>query len=123
MIKYEREFIHELQLGDRAYYERSLGLALNPGEHVLGTFHSSSGAGVVFTGKRIILIDLYGLLVQKKEIDSIPYRNILYYSYIKDGGKRVLELRCMGIEAIQLRFVNKACLSEAYRIVSAHVLD
>ena len=122
MINFEKEFAHELQLGDTSFYEQSLGLALNPRETVLITFTSPS-VGAVFTGKRIIFIDLHGLMGQQKEIDSIPYRNILYFSYVKIGMERVLELRCIDIGVIRMRFANKACLSDAYRIVSTFVLD
>ena len=122
MINYEKEFANDLQLGDAAFFEKSLSLALNPRETVLITFASPS-MGVVFTGRRIIVIDLHGLLGQKKEIDSIPYRNILYYSYMKVGIERVLELRCLDIGTIRMRFANKDCLSDAYRIVSAYVLE
>ena len=45
------------------------------------------------------------------------------YSYMKVGMERVLELRCLDIGTIRMRFANKDCLSDAYRIVSAYVLE
>ena len=122
MISFDKELAYELQPADESFFAKSLSLALNPRETFLIAFESPQ-AGAVFTNKRIIFIDLHGLLGQKKEIDSIPYRNILYFSYVKSGGERVLLLRCIDIGDIKLRFSSKNCLSDAYRIVSTYVLE
>lgn len=57
---------------------------LIPGEETHAAFYTVRDYAV-FTNKRIIMVDSQGLLGKKKEVYTIPYRSIYFYSVENSG--------------------------------------
>ena len=94
------------------------------GEEIIGTFQAIRD-GVVFTNKRIIVINVQGITGKKKDVTSLPYSKIQAYSVETAGVLDLdseLELWFSGLGRIKLEFVSRANVSEICKIISMHVL-
>lgn len=95
-----------------------------PGEEIIGTFQSIRD-GVVFTNKRIIVINIQGFTGKKKDFTSLPYSKIQAYSVETAGVLDLdseLELWFSGLGKVKLEFVAKANVAEICKMISMHVL-
>lgn len=95
-----------------------------PGEEIIGTYQAIRD-GVVFTNKRIIVINIQGITGKKKDFTSLPYSKIQAYSVESAGVLDLdseLELWFSGLGRIKLEFVTQANVSEICKMISMHVL-
>lgn len=94
------------------------------GEKIISTYQAIRD-GVVFTNKRIMVINVQGLTGKKKDCTSLPYSKIQAYSVETAGHLDLdseLELWFSGLGKIKLEFVSRANVSEICKLISIHVL-
>lgn len=100
-------------------YSKLLAPMLAGGEKVRAVFRGIRD-GVVFTDTRLILVSVEGVGV-RKEITSLPYRQIQAYS-VKTAGvfdiDAELELSFCGIGEISLEFAGNADMGKVCRLIS-----
>ena len=95
-----------------------------PGEQIIQTFRGIRD-GVVFTNKRIITINVQGLIGKKKDFTSLPYSKIQAFSVESAGVFDLdseLDLWFSGMGRVRFEFVSRANVSEICRIISERVL-
>jgi hypothetical protein len=95
-----------------------------PDERIIQSFRGIRD-GVVFTNKRIFVINVQGLTGKKKDFTSLPYSKIQAYSVETAGVIDLdseLTLWFSGLGKIRLEFVAKANVSEICRMISEKVL-
>ena len=95
-----------------------------PGEEIIGTYQAIRD-GVVFTNKRIIVINIQGITGKKKDFTSLPYSKIQAYSVESAGTFDLdseLDLWFSSLGRIRLEFVAQANVSEICKMISMHVL-
>lgn len=82
--------------------------------------------GIVFTNKRLILIDKQGVTGQKVEYLTIPYKNIIRFARESAGMLDLdaeLKIWLSGTaEPIVKKFTKNTNINEVYLILSQHVL-
>ena len=94
------------------------------GEKIISTYQAIRD-GVVFTNKRIIVVNVQGITGKKKDVTSLPYSKIQAYSVETAGVLDLdseLELWFSGLGKIKLEFVSRANVAEICKIISDHVL-
>ncbi len=97
---------------------------LIPGEEIVGTYQAMRD-GVVFTNKRIIAVNAQGLLGKKKDMTSLPYKNIQAFSVENAGSFDLdseLELWFSGLGKVKFEFAGEVDLTEICRMMSEYVL-
>lgn len=95
-----------------------------PGEEILSTYQTVRD-GVVFTNKRIIVINIQGITGKKKDFTSLPYSKIQAYSVETAGTidwDSELELWFSSLGKVKLEFVSQANVAEICKMISIHVL-
>lgn len=94
------------------------------GEKIISTYQAIRD-GVVFTNKRIMVVNVQGITGKKKDCTSLPYSKIQAYSVETAGHLDLdseLELWFSGLGKIKLEFVSRANVAEICKMISAHVL-
>lgn len=94
------------------------------GEQIIQSFRGIRD-GVVFTNKRIFVINVQGITGKKKDFTSLPYSKIQAFSVETAGTIDLdseLELWFSGLGKIKLEFVAKANIAEICRLISDRVL-
>jgi len=94
------------------------------GEEIVGTYQSIRD-GVVFTSKRIIVINIQGFSGKKVDYTSLPYKNIQAYSVETAGVLDLdteLDLWFSGLGKIRLEFVAQENIAYICKIISENVL-
>ena len=117
------EFLKLKPAGDNTYADIIKPMFVS-GEEIIGTYQAIRD-GVVFTNKRIIVVNVQGITGKKKDVTSLPYSKIQAYSVETAGVLDLdseLELWFSGLGKIKLEFVAKANVAEICRIISNHVL-
>lgn len=93
-------------------------------ESIVGTFKAIRD-GVVFTNKRIFVINVQGLTGKKVDYTSLPYSKIQAYSVETAGVIDLdseLELWFSGLGKIKLEFVARADVGKICKMISERVL-
>lgn len=124
MIDFKNAEYLKLKPVSDSTYASSITPMFVPGEEILGTYQAIRD-GVVFTNKRIIVINIQGLTGKKKDFTSLPYSKIQAYSVETAGHFDLdseLELWFSGLGRIKLEFVSRANVSEICKTISMHVL-
>ena len=109
---------------DNSKYSSLITPLFTDGESILSAFKSLRD-GVVFTNKRIIAINVQGLMGAKKDITSLPYSKVQAYSVETAGVLDLdseLELWFSGLGKVKFEFSKSANVSEICRIISEKVL-
>ena len=105
--------------------EKLLAELLAPGERVEKAFQLVRD-GIVFTNKRMILIDKQGVTGSKAEVLSIPYSKVTKFSRESAGLFDIdAELKVWvgsDPEPVRQQFGRGASVNEVYAILSQHVL-
>jgi len=94
------------------------------GEEIVGTYQSIRD-GVVFTSKRIIVINVQGITGKKMDFTSLPYKNIQAYSVETAGVLDLdseLDLWFSGLGKIRLEFVANENIAYICKMISENVL-
>lgn len=117
------EFLKLKPVEDNAYSEAISPMFVD-GETIIGTYKAIRD-GVVFTNKRIFVINVQGLTGKKVDYTSLPYSKIQAYSVETAGVIDLdseLELWFSGLGKIKLEFVARADVSKICRMISQQVL-
>ncbi|MBQ7001674.1 MAG: PH domain-containing protein [Oscillospiraceae bacterium] len=94
------------------------------GEEIIGTYQALRD-GVVFTNKRIIAINAQGISGKKKDMTSLPYRNIQVFSVENAGSFDLdseLELWFSGLGKVKFEFAGDVDITQICKLISDHVL-
>lgn len=124
MIDFKNASYFKLKQVDNSKYSSLITPLFTDGESILSAFKSLRD-GVVFTNKRIIAINVQGLMGTKKDITSLPYSKVQSYSVETAGVLDLdseLELWFSGLGKVKFEFVKSANVSEICRIISEKVL-
>ena len=81
----------------------------------------------VFTNKRLIMVDKQGWTGKKKQVTSIPYKNITLFSKESSGHFDMdaeIKIWVRGMPApIAIEFRKDRSVHEVYRVLSAFAMD
>jgi hypothetical protein len=94
------------------------------GEQLLMTFKAIRDI-VVFTNKRIIVINVQGLTGKKKDVSSLPYARIQAFSVETAGNFDLdseLELWFSGLGRVKLEFSGRVDIRDICRFIGDYVL-
>lgn len=122
MIDFKNKSVFKLKPSPE-YAERVAAL-LVPGEEIVDSYQSMRD-GVVFTNKRIIVVNVQGLTGKKRDYTSIPYSKIQTYSVETAGTFDLdaeLDIFISSIGRIRFEFRAKSRIVEISQHVSAGVL-
>ena len=93
-------------------------------EKVIGSFKAMRD-GVVFTDKRIIVVNVQGITGKKKDYTSLPYSKIVAFSVETAGSFDLdseLEMYFSGLGKVKLEFTGQTNVVEISKIISGFVL-
>lgn len=124
MIDFKNAEFMKLKPADAKAYADHITPMFVPGEEIIGTYQAIRD-GVVFTNKRIMVINVQGITGKKKDVTSLPYSKIQAYSVETAGHLDLdseLEIWFSGLGKIKLEFVARANVSEICKTISMHVL-
>lgn len=124
MIDFKNAEYLKLKPVDDKAYSAAIQPMLIPDEAIIGTFRAIRD-GVVFTNKRIFVINVQGFTGKKVDYTSLPYSKIQAYSVETAGVIDLdseLELWFSGLGRIKLEFIARANIGEICRMISEHVL-
>lgn len=124
MIDFKNAEFLKLKPVDSKAYADMITPMFVPGEEILSSYQTVRD-GVVFTNKRIFVINVQGITGKKKDFTSLPYSKIQAYSVETAGTFDLdseLELWFSSIGKIKLEFVSRANVSEICKMISMHVL-
>lgn len=124
MIDFKNAEFMKLRLVDNAAYADFILPMFVEGEQIVSTYQTIRD-GVVFTNKRIMVINVQGITGKKKDCTSLPYSKIQAYSVETAGHFDLdseLELWFSGLGKVKLEFVSSANVAQICRFISAHVL-
>lgn len=124
MIDFKNAEFLKLKPVDDSAYSEAIAPMLVDDESIVGTFKAIRD-GVVFTNKRIFVINVQGLTGKKVDYTSLPYSKIQAYSVETAGVIDLdseLELWFSGLGKIKLEFVAKADVGKICRMISERVL-
>lgn len=124
MIDFKNAEFMKLKAVDNSTYAGFIAPMFVDGEQIVSTYQTIRD-GVVFTNKRIMVINVQGITGKKKDCTSLPYSKIQAYSVETAGHFDLdseLELWFSGLGKVKLEFVSNANVAEICRFISAHVL-
>lgn len=124
MIDFKNAEFLKLKPVDDSAYSEAIAPMLVDGESIVGTFKAIRD-GVVFTNKRIFVINVQGITGKKVDYTSLPYSKIQTYSVETAGVIDLdseLELWFSGLGKIKLEFVARADVGKICRMISERVL-
>lgn len=124
MIDFQNSSIIKLKSAPNAY-DSLLTSLLVDGEQIKASFQAMRD-GVVFTSKRIFVINVQGLTGTKKDITSLPYSKIQAFSTETAGVLDLdseLEMWFSGLGKVKLEFSGKTNISDICKLISSYVLN
>ncbi|MEE4192043.1 MAG: PH domain-containing protein [Halieaceae bacterium] len=122
MIDFDNKAVFKLKQDDD-YSDKVQELLLD-GETIVDAFKTMRD-GVVFTSKRIIVVNVQGVTGSKKDFTSLPYSKIIAYSVETSGTLDLdseLQLFFSAIGKVKFEFSGKTNMAEISRVISSHVL-
>ena len=93
-------------------------------EQVIGAYKAMRD-GVVFTDKRVIVVNVQGITGKKKDYTSLPYSKIAAFSVETAGSFDLdseLELYFSGLGKVRLEFTGQSNVVEISKIIGGYVL-
>lgn len=105
-------------------YAEKIAALLLEGEEVIDSYKSMRD-GVVFTSKRIIVVNVQGITGSKKDFTSLPYKNIVAYSVETSGTFDLdseLEIYFSSIGKVKFEFNGSTSIVEISKHISRHLL-
>ena len=124
MIDFKNAEFLKLKPADAKAYADFISPMFVPGEEIISTYQAIRD-GVVFTNKRIMVINVQGITGKKKDCTSLPYSKIQAYSVETAGHLDLdseLTLWYSGLGRVKLDFVAKTNVAKICQIISAYVL-
>ncbi|PRD38191.1 UNVERIFIED_CONTAM: uroc1 [Trichonephila clavipes] len=108
---------------NRDYADQVAALLLD-GETIIDAYKSMRD-GVVFTTKRLIVVNVQGITGSKKDFTSIPYKNIVAYSVETSGTFDLdseLEIYLSAVGKVKFEFTGKTAIVEIAKYIAQHSL-
>ncbi|WP_411290168.1 PH domain-containing protein [Sphingorhabdus sp.] len=93
-------------------------------EKVIGAYKAMRD-GVVFTNKRVIVVNVQGITGKKKDYTSLPYSKIVAFSVETAGSFDLdseLEMYFSGLGKVKLEFTGQSNVVEISKIIGGYVL-
>lgn len=117
-------FFARLKKVDDSGFDKIISDLMIDGEIVIGAYKSVRD-GVVFTNKRIIAINVQGMLGKKQDYTSIPYNKISTFSLETAGVFDLdaeLELYLSGVGKVKFQFTGSTDVKAICRAISTYTL-
>lgn len=124
MIDFQNNKAFKLSVVDNATFADRITPMMVEGEKIVQSFKAIRD-GVIFTTKRIFVINVQGVTGKKVDFTSLPYSKIQAYSVETAGTIDLdseLELWFSGLGKVKLEFVTKADVAQICRFISDQVL-
>lgn len=124
MIDFKNAEFLKLRPVENSTYANDIEPMLVSGENIISTFRAIRD-GVVFTNKRIFVINVQGITGKKIDYTSLPYSKIQAFSVETAGVIDLdseLELWFSGLGKVKLEFISKADIGSICRMISNRVL-
>lgn len=124
MVDFKNAEFLKLKQADNSAYAGQIQPMMVPGEAIISTYKAMRD-GVVFTNKRIFVINVQGLTGKKVDFSSLPYSKIQAFSVETAGVLDLdseLELWFSGLGRVKLEFTSKSNVSEICKFISEKVL-
>jgi hypothetical protein len=122
MIDFDNKAVFKLKQDDD--YSDKVQELLLEGETIVDAFKTMRD-GVVFTDKRIIVVNVQGVTGSKKDFTSLPYSKIIAWSVETSGTLDLdseLQLYFSALGKVKFEFSGKTNMAEISRVISSHVL-
>lgn len=124
MIDFQNSKAFKLSVVDNNTWADKVKPMMIAGEEIVQSFKALRD-GVVFTTKRIFVINIQGMTGKKVDFTSLPYSKIQAYSVETAGTIDLdseLELWFSGLGKVKLEFVTRADVAAICRFISEQVL-
>lgn len=124
MIDFQNSKAFKLSVVDNNTWADKVKPMMIAGEEIVQSFKALRD-GVVFTTKRIFVINVQGMTGKKVDFTSLPYSKIQAYSVETAGTIDLdseLELWFSGLGKVKLEFVTRADVAAICRFISEQVL-
>ena len=122
MIDFDNKAVFKLKQ-DGDFADKVSDLLLE-GEAVVDAFKSMRD-GVVFTDKRIIVVNVQGVTGSKKDFTSLPYSKVVAWSVETSGTLDIdseLELYFSAVGKVRFEFSGKTNMAQISRVIASHAL-
>lgn len=124
MIDFNNAAFVKLKPTDEAGFSEAVRSFLVDGETIVGTYKGSRD-GVIFTTRRVVVVNVQGMTGKKVDYTSLPYSKVQSFS-VETAGRfdrdSELDLWFSGLGKIRLEFSASADLLGLCRTISAHIL-
>lgn len=123
MIDFKNPSVLKLRKSSGSFDSEVKPLMVN-GEEIIDTYKSVRD-GVVFTNKRIFVINIQGVTGKKKDVTSLPYSKIQAFSTESAGvldSDCELELWFSGLGKVKLEFTLTTDIYQICKTISEYVL-
>ena len=124
-IDFKNATFAKLKAVDNSTFANMLAPILVNGEQIVASFKGIRD-GVVFTDKRIVSINVQGLVGKKKDFTSMPYNKIQVFSVETSGAAgdwdTELEMWFSGVGMVKFEFHKTLDILEICRMISEYVL-
>ena len=124
MIDFKNGSLVKLSACSHSEVGDGIGQLLVPGEQVLQAFKAMRDY-VVFTDKRLIMVNVQGLTGKKQDFTSLPYSKIQAFSVETAGTFDLdaeLELWFSGLGKVRLEFKGKSDIRQLGQLIASYVL-
>lgn len=117
-------FFARLKQVDNSSFNTIINDILIDNERIVGCYQSIRD-GVVFTNKRILTINVQGIMGKKKDFTSIPYNKITAFSLASAG---VLDFDCelfvyiATVGMVKFEFIGSTNVKEICKTISTYTL-
>ena len=122
MIDFDNKAVFKLKR-DEEYAEKVAELLID-GETVIDAFKSMRD-GVVFTSKRLIVVNVQGMTGSKKDFSSLPYNKVIAWSIETSGTLDIdaeLELYFSTLGKVKFEFSGQTNMVDISRVISSNAL-
>ncbi len=122
MIDFDNKAVFKLKQDDD-FSEKVEELLLD-GETIIDAFKTMRD-GVVFTNKRIIVVNVQGVTGSKKDFTSLPYSKIIAWSVETSGTLDLdseLQLYFSALGKVKFEFSGKTNMAAISNVIGEHVL-
>ncbi len=122
MIDFDNKAVFKLKQDDD-FSDKVQELLLD-GEDIVDAFKSMRD-GVVFTDKRIIVVNVQGVTGSKKDFTSLPYSKIIAWSVETSGTLDIdseLQLYFSAVGKVKFEFSGKTNMVAISKVIGAHAL-
>lgn len=124
MIDFQNASVFKLKEGDTEVLSRSVAPLLVDGETAIAGFKAMRDH-VVFTSKRLIVVNVQGLTGKKQDFTSLPYSRIQAWSIETAGNFDVdaeLDLWFSGLGKVRLEFKGQYDIRGLGKTIAGYVL-